>query len=57
MWMEAMVVYGVGLGVTAATLFRTRVFQADRVMNLGSMLMWPVYWTFFLVALVQNRRR
>ena len=57
MWMEALAVSGVGLGVTAATLFRTRTFQKERVMNLGSMLLWPLYWTLFIVTLVQNRRR
>lgn len=57
MWTAVLVGYAAGLFVTAVTLFRTRMFQKDRVMNVGSILLWPFYWALFLVALVQNRWR
>ena len=57
MWLSVMLVYVVGLALTAATMFRTRVFAQERLMTAGSMLLWPLYWVVFLVALFQNRRR
>jgi hypothetical protein len=57
MWTMALVVYAAGLFVTAVTLFRTRLFQNEHLMIAGSVLLWPVYWTFYATALFKNRRR
>ena len=56
MWIQIGVIYAAGLAVTAVTLLRTRMFQKDHVMNAGSMLLWPVYWIFYGVALFKDRR-
>jgi hypothetical protein len=56
MWIEIGVGYAAGLAVTAVTLLRTRMFQRDHLMNVGSMLLWPVYWVLYGVALFRDRR-
>lgn len=56
MWIECGVIYAAGLAVTAITLFRTRMFQRDHVMNTGSMILWPLYWLLYGVALFKGRR-
>jgi len=57
MWVPILVLYLAGLAVTAVTLFRTRLFQKDHLMNTGSILLWPLYWAMFLVEFVRNRGR
>lgn len=57
MWVPILVFYLAGLAITAATLLRTRMFQKDHVMNAGSILLWPLYWTVFLVIVARNRMR
>jgi hypothetical protein len=52
-----LVVYVFGLALTAATLLRTQMFKHDHLMNAGSIMLWPVYWTLYLVTLFLNRRR
>ena len=52
-----LLVYGVGLAVTTVAVLRARVFQQAHAMNLGSILLWPFYWCFFLFTLFQIRRR
>ena len=57
MWTLVLAIYAVGLFVTAMMLFRSRLFEKDRVMVTGSVILWPFYWAFYAVALFQNRRR
>jgi hypothetical protein len=57
MWTPVLLVYGVGLAVTTVAVLRARVFQQGHVTNLGSILLWPLYWSYYLFTLVQNRRR
>ena len=57
MWVPILVFYVAGLAITALTLLRTRMFQKDHLMNTGLILLWPLYWTVFLVALARNRMR
>ena len=56
MWTPLLVLYGFGLAVTAVILLRTQMFKHDRLMNAGSIVLWPLYWTFYLVTLFLNRR-
>ncbi len=56
MWIQIAVIYAAGLLITAVTLLRTRMFQKDHLMNTGSMLLWPLYWALFGVALFKGRR-
>jgi len=57
MWTPMLLVYGAGLFVTAVILLRTQQFKHDRLMNAGSILLWPFYWLLYGVTLFQNRRR
>lgn len=57
MWLPILVFYLAGLAITAWTLLRMRMFPKDHLMNTGSILLWPLYWTVFLVTLARNRRR
>jgi len=57
MWTPALVVYAVGLFLTAVALYRTQIFKTDHVMHVGSIVLWPVYWVFYILVLLQNRRR
>ncbi len=56
MWIQIGVFYAAGLFVTAVTLLRTRMFEKDRLMNAGSMILWPLYWVLYGVALFKDRR-
>jgi len=56
MWTPAIVVYIVGLIVTGFALFRTQVFKSDHLMHVGSIVLWPLYWIFYLGVMFQNRR-
>jgi hypothetical protein len=55
MWIQVGVICVAGLAVTAVTLFRTRMFQKDHLMNMGSMLHRRLYWVFCGVALFTGR--
>ena len=57
MWMTILVSYTAGLAITAWTLLRMRMFPKDHLMNTGMILLWPLYWTVFLVTFVRNRGR
>ena len=57
MWTPILWVYGAGLLGTAAILLSAQAFKHDRLMNAGAILLWPAYWAFYLVTLLQNRRR
>ena len=57
MWVPILVVYAAGVAVTALTLLRTRMFQKDHVMNVASVLLWPLYWGLFLFTLARNHMR
>jgi len=57
MWTPVLLVYGVGLAVTGIAVFRDRMFKQDHVLNVGSILLWPFYWCFYLFTLFQSRRR
>lgn len=57
MWTPILLGYGAGFAVTAVALLRPQMFRHDRLMNFGSILLWPVYWTFYGVTLFQNRSR
>jgi hypothetical protein len=56
MWIQLGGVYVAGLAVTAMTLFRTRMFQKDLLMNTGSILLWPLYWILYGIALIKDRQ-
>lgn len=55
MWAPILVSYVAGLAITAWTLLRMRMFPKDHFLNTGCILLWPLYWTVFLVNLVRNR--
>jgi hypothetical protein len=57
MWTPILVLYGAGFAVTGITLLRTQMFKHDHLMNAGSVVLWPVYWSFYLLTLFLNRRR
>ena len=57
MWTPLLLLYGVGLAVTTVVVLRAPMFKQAHVMNLGSILLWPLYWSFYLFTLVQSRRR
>ena len=57
MWTPILVIYGVGLAVTAIALLRSQVFKHDHLMNAGSILLWPLYWALYLITLFLNRSR
>ncbi len=57
MWPAMIFVYAVGVAVTAATVFRNRVFGQAYLVNAGAVVLWPLYWGFFLVTLIANRQR
>lgn len=57
MWTPILVIYVVGLFVTGVALFRTQIFKRDHLMHVGSVVLWPLYWSFYLLMLLQNRRR
>jgi len=57
MWKSVLVMYGAGLIVTAVTLLSPQRFRHDRVMNAGSIVLWPLYWTYFLATFILNRKR
>lgn len=57
MWTPVIVIYVAGLFVTGVTLLRTQLFKHDALMNVGSIVLWPLYWSFYLLMLFQNRRR
>lgn len=57
MWTPLVVIYVAGLAVTAAAVLRSQMFKENHLMNAGSILLWPLYWSFFLVTLFINRSR
>lgn len=57
MWTPLLLVYASGLFVTGVTLYRTQIFKKDWLMHVGSIVLWPFYWFFYLLTLFQNRRR
>ena len=57
MWTPLLVFYGIGFAITAVALFRAQSFKHELLVNLGSIVLWPLYWSFFLATLFFNRRR
>ena len=57
MWTFLLALYGVGLAITAVALLRTQMFRHDRLMNAGSIALWPIYWFLYLLTLFLNRSR
>jgi hypothetical protein len=57
MWKTVLVGYGAGLLFTAVALLSPQRTRHDRVMNAGSILLWPLYWTYFLALVLLNRKR
>ena len=49
-----LVVYVVGLAVTAVTVLTGRAFS-QATMTAAAIALWPVYWGFFLASFLQNR--
>jgi len=56
MWVPILVCYVLGLIATAMILLRAPTFERNHVLNGGMILMWPLYWSLFLVAALRNRR-
>jgi len=57
MWTPILTIYGIGLAVTAVALLRAQSFKHELLVNVGSIVLWPLYWTFFVATLLLNRRR
>jgi hypothetical protein len=57
MWPALIFAYLAGAAVTAATLFRNRVLLQGLMVNAGTIVLWPIYWSVFLGTLVVNRRK
>ena len=55
MWMLLAFIYGIGVMVTAMTVFRNRVFQQAYAMNAGAVVFWPFYWGLFLASFLLGR--
>jgi hypothetical protein len=55
MWTPILVIYGLGFAITAVALLRSQMFKHSRLMNAGSIVLWPLYWSFYAVALFLNR--
>jgi len=51
------VLYVLGLSLTAATVLRNQVSGQNYVFNAGVLALWPMYWIWFLVNLFMNRTR
>ena len=52
-----LVVYGIGVLVTAAILLPAQTHRHDRLVNAASILLWPFYWLYFLSLLLIARKR
>lgn len=48
--------YGFGALVTGLCLLRSQEFKHDKWMNIGGILLWPIYWVFFGSLLLINRK-
>jgi len=48
--------YGLGAMFTGLSLLRPQEFKLDTMMNIGVIIIWPVYWVFYLSLLMINRR-
>ena len=56
MWTPILVVYGVGLILSALVLLRPQRHRHDPLMNAGSIVLWPLYWCYFLALVLVNRK-
>ena len=52
----ALAFYGIGVVVTGLSLLRPQELKHDKLMNLGAILLWPIYWTFYLSLVLINRK-
>lgn len=57
MWPALILVYAVGLAVTASSVLRNQVVSQGYLVNTGAIVLWPVYWSLFLTSLFLNRTR
>ena len=57
MWAFLLAVYGILALLTALTLHRTRIFREAHLVNAGAILLWPFYWSLYLLTLFMNRSR
>jgi hypothetical protein len=57
MWTSISVIYLLGLAITGVTLYRTRMFREAHLVNTGAIVLWPVYWSLYLITLFMNRSR
>lgn len=48
--------YGFGALATGLSLLRPQEFKHDKLMNIGVIVLWPIYWVFFLSLLLINRK-
>jgi len=48
--------YAFGALVTGFSLLRPQELRHDKLVNAGAVVLWPLYWTFFLVLLLINRK-
>ncbi len=57
MWTGLVMAYAGGVMGTAFFVLRNQILRQSHFMNVGVSLLWPVYWTYFLGLVFQNRRR
>lgn len=57
MWTVFFLVYAAGVAGTALCVFRNRVFNKSYVVNAGAVVLWPVYWSLFVMSLFLGRSR
>jgi hypothetical protein len=51
-----LLVYGAGLIISAVVLLSPQRYRHDRLMNAGSILLWPIYWSYYLALLLLNKK-
>ncbi len=52
-----LVAYVAGQIFTAVVLLSSERMKHDRLMNAVSILLWPLYWSYFLTLVILNRKR
>lgn len=56
MWKPVVVVYVAGLIFSALVLLRPQRHRHHPLVNAGSIVLWPVYWSYFLALVFINRK-
>lgn len=52
-----LIVYGLGAVITTAALLRPQETRHGGLINVASILLWPLYWAYFLCLLFLARDR